>query len=205
MFTSHHSRTAIAAFATVLILALSAPIAVNADDQVAAEAPVLAAEELDPALAPAAPSWDETSGYGAVEAIRATIGHDDVVSGFENTGHEASAAMGRSWDELSGYGSVEASRAAVSAMLSGDVISGREQAFAFAAAAATLWDATSGYGSVERTRAAISQLLAPVSAPSTCADSIPAALTSGQRAESVHLATVPLPSEDTAAGVLTAC
>jgi hypothetical protein len=194
----HHSRTTIFAVVTVLTLALSASNAVTAQDQVIVDEQVLAAAEQAPALAPAVPSWDETSGYGAVEAIRATIGHG-VVSGFGGTGHEASAAMGRSWDELSDYGSVEASRAAVSAMLSGDVISGREQALAFAAAAATFWDATSGYGSVERTRAAVSALLTPVAAPATGADSIPAALASGQRAESAHLATVPLPGEDAVA------
>jgi hypothetical protein len=204
MFTIHHSRTTIFAFATVLTLALSAPSAVIAQDQVIADEQVLAAEEQAPVLAPAVPSWDETSGYGAVEASRATIGHD-AVRGFGGTGHEASAAMGRSWDDLSGYGSVEASRADMSAMLSGDVISGREQALAFAAAAATFWDATSGYGSVERTRAAVSALLTPVAAPSTCADSIPAALASSQRAESAHLATIPLPGEDTADGALAVC
>jgi hypothetical protein len=154
MFTIHHSRTTIFAFATVLTLALSAPSAVIAQDQVIADEQVLAAEEQTPVLAPAVPSWDETSGYGAVEASRATIGHD-AVRGFGGTGHEASAAMGRSWDALSGYGSVEASRAAVSTMLSGEGISDQEQALAFAAAAAaTLWDATSGYGSVEASRAA---------------------------------------------------
>jgi hypothetical protein len=165
---------------------------------------VLAATEQDPALAPAVPSWDEASGYGAVEADRATIGHG-VVTGFGGAGHEASAAMGRSWDDLSGYGSVEASRAAVSALLSGEVISGQEQALAFAAASATFWDATSGYGSVEASRATASTLLPPVGEPATGAESIPAALASGHRAESAHLATVPLPGEDTADGVLAAC
>jgi hypothetical protein len=139
-----------------------------------------------------------------VEASRATIGHD-AVRGFGGTGHEASAAMGRSWDDLSGYGSVEASRADMSAMLSGDVISGREQALAFAAAAATFWDATSGYGSVEANRAAASALVALVVAPTRCSDSVPAALASSQRAESAHLATIPLPGEDTADGALAVC
>jgi hypothetical protein len=162
MFTIHHSRTTIFAFATVLTLALSAPSAVIAQDQVIADEQVLAAEEQAPVLAPAVPSWDETSGYGAVEASRATIGHD-AVRGFGGTGHEASAAMGRSWDALSGYGSVEANRAAASA------------------------------------------LVALVVAPTRCSDSVPAALASGQRAESAHLATVPLPGEDTADGALAVC
>src|SRR5215207_3451189 len=107
MSTSRHCRTAISAFVTVLSFVLSAPTAVTAQEQVIADEQVLAAEEQDPALAPAVPSWDETSGYGSVEASRATIGHD-AVRGFWGTGHEASAAMGRSWDDLSGYGSVEA-------------------------------------------------------------------------------------------------
>jgi hypothetical protein len=49
----------------------------------------------------AAPSWDETSGYGSVEATRAA----------------ASAllapAAAPSWDETSGYGAVEATRATI--------------------------------------------------------------------------------------------
>jgi hypothetical protein len=200
----HHSRTTIFAFLTVLTLALSASNAVTAQQQVNADEQVLVVEDQDPALAPAVPSWDETSGYGAVEAIRATIGHG-VVSGFGGTGHEASAAMGRSWDELSGYGSVEASRADMSALLSGAGISGRDQALAFAAASARFWDATSGYGSVEASRAAASTLFPPVGVPATGADSIPAALASGQRAELAHLATVPLPGEDTADGALAVC
>ena len=55
----HRSRPAISAFAAVLMLTVSAPIAVHGQDEDLALAPVPAA------------SWDETSGYGAVEAIRA--------------------------------------------------------------------------------------------------------------------------------------
>ena len=61
------SRTVFSTFAAVLTFALVAPIAVNADDG------VIAAEEQALAAAPAAPSWDETSGYGSVEASRATM------------------------------------------------------------------------------------------------------------------------------------
>jgi hypothetical protein len=121
MSTIHRSRTAVSAFVTVLTFALSAPFAVNAEDEV-----IVTLEEQVLTAAPAASSWDETSGYG----------------------------------------SVEASRAEVSALLSGELISGREQALAFAAAAAMLWDETSGYGSVEASRAAASALLAPVASPS---------------------------------------
>src|SRR5215216_5315021 len=51
----------------VLNLGVSAPIAVNAQVEGAAERR-LAVQERNPVLAPAVPSWDETSGYGAVEA-----------------------------------------------------------------------------------------------------------------------------------------
>jgi len=167
MSTILRFRPAVSVLVTVLTFALSAPITVHADEQVVAEEQILAAEEQIPALAAVAgPSWDESSGYGSVEASRAAIGHDDGVSEYGPTGHEASAAMGLSWDEMSGYGSVEASRAEVSALLSGELISGRDQALAFAAAAAMLWDETSGYGSVEASRAAASALYAPVAGPS---------------------------------------
>jgi hypothetical protein len=97
----------------------------------------------------AAPSWDETSGYGSVEASRAAAS--------ELLAPSASP----SWDDMSGYDSVEASRAAASAMLSGELISGQAQSLALAAATAKSWDETSGYASVEASRAAISDLLAP--------------------------------------------
>jgi hypothetical protein len=82
----HRSRLAVSAFAAVLMLALSAPIAVHGQEQ-------------DLALAPApVASWDETSGYGAVEAIRA-----------EPDSYVAPAA-GTTADTAIGSGSVEANR-----------------------------------------------------------------------------------------------
>ena len=101
MFTIHRSRTAISVFVAVLSVVLFAPVA--------AQVPV---QDHSLVAAPAGPSWDDTGGYGAVEAIRAVIGHYDVVSGYAAPGHEADAARGLSWDEMSGYGEVEASRAA---------------------------------------------------------------------------------------------
>ena len=101
------SRTVFSIFAAVLIFAFVAPIAVNADDG------VIAAEEQILAEASAAPSWDETSGYGSVEASRAelsTVVSSEVISGQEQALVIVEAAA-RSWDETSGYGSVEASRA----------------------------------------------------------------------------------------------
>src|SRR5215210_2311815 len=66
MRTIRRPGTVLSAFVAMFAFALVAPIAVNADDEVIApEEPVLAS-------APAAPSWDETSGYGSVEASRAT-------------------------------------------------------------------------------------------------------------------------------------
>jgi hypothetical protein len=146
MSTIHRFRPAVSVFVTVLTFALSAPFAVNAEDEVI----VSLEEEQVPTAAPAAPSWDEASGYGSVEASRA------AVSAL------CAAGTASSWDDTSGYGSVEASRAEVSALLSDELTSGRDQALAFAAAAAMLWDETSGYGSVEASRAAASALLAPV-------------------------------------------
>src|ERR687897_390753 len=96
MSTSHRSRTAVSAFVAVLTFALSTPFSVNAEDEVIVS---LQEEEQVLTAAPADLSWDETSGYGSVEASRAA----------------ASAlyapVAGPSWDDTSGYGSVEASRA----------------------------------------------------------------------------------------------
>ena len=95
MSTIYRSRTAVSAFVAVLSFALSAPFAVNAEDEVI----VSVEEEQVLAAAPADLSWDESSGYGSVEASRAA----------------ASALYAPvadpSWDDTSGYGSVEASRA----------------------------------------------------------------------------------------------
>jgi hypothetical protein len=90
---------------------------------------------------------------------------------------------------------VEASRAEVSALLSGEVISGQEQALRMAATNAKSWDETSGYGSVEASRATIGYSVARPN-DVTRPDYIPAALASGQRSESAHLATVPLPGQE---------
>ena len=58
-------------------------------------------EETLLAIVAAAPSWDETSGYGAVEATRA------AASAF------LAPVAAPSWDKTSGYGPVEASRATI--------------------------------------------------------------------------------------------
>jgi hypothetical protein len=137
MFTIQRSRTTVAAFVAVLTFTLAAPIAVHAEDE------VIAAEEQILAAAPAAPSWDETSGYGSVEASRAAA----------STLLTAGAAP--SWDDTSGYGSVEASRAlaAQRALQSNNFGSVQEEALAALVVEAMAWDETSGYGSVEASRA----------------------------------------------------
>ena len=99
-------------------------------------------EEALRAVVAAALAWDESSGYGAVEASRTAIGHEDGVSGYTPTGHEAEAAIGPSWDDTSGYG-------------------GQDKYLAFAAAAAKSWDVTSGYGSVEASRAVPDAIVTP--------------------------------------------
>src|SRR5215211_1966785 len=150
MRTIQQFRPAVSVFVAVLTFGLCTPFAVNAEDEVIVPLP----EEQILAASPVAPSWDETSGYGSVEANRA------AASAFLTSGTASS------WDDASGYGSVESSRADVSALLSGELISGQQQALAFAAAAAMLWDETSGYGSVEASRVAASALYAPVAGPS---------------------------------------
>jgi hypothetical protein len=122
------SPIVVSAFAAVLVFALCAPIAVDAEAQVITQDQLVAVVDQDPALAPAQASWDETSGYGSVEASRAAA----------STLLAAGAAP--SWDDTSGYGSVETSRAAASTLL--------------APAAGPSWDETSGYGFVEASRAA---------------------------------------------------
>jgi hypothetical protein len=79
------SRVAVLALTAGLSLILVAPVAGFARESVLVMAPV------------AAPSWDETSGYGSVEASRAAA--------------SAALAPDPSWDTTSGYGAVEASRA----------------------------------------------------------------------------------------------
>ena len=100
----HRSGTTSAADAAVLILGLSAPLGVTAEEL--AQAPVTSPSEngtgstfaaphglrasellhsrsfLGSLQAVAAKAWDETSGYGAVEAVRAATGHEDGVSGY---------------------------------------------------------------------------------------------------------------------------
>jgi hypothetical protein len=118
MSTIHRSRSAVLSIvgtAAVLTLSLAAPVAAQGLDQ----DQVLVA-------APAGPSWDDTSGYGAVEANRAA--HAVPLAPATITTQVSAdvrwaplrmvvnalgplAAAATVWDESSGYGAVEASRA----------------------------------------------------------------------------------------------
>jgi hypothetical protein len=170
MCTIHRSRTVFSVFVAVFAITLAAPIAVDAEEQVVAEEQILVAQEQVPALAPVAgPSWDETSGYGSVEASRAA----------------ASALLAPSaapsWDDTSGYGSVEASRASIGypapvanplwdAISEPNTVTSTRRGTALygVSVPSPSWDETSGYGSVEASRAAASALRTPVVAAPDC-------------------------------------
>ena len=127
----HRSRPAISAFAAVLMLTVSAPIAVHGQDEDLALAPVPAA------------SWDETSGYGAVEAIRA----EPDVYVVPGAGTTANAA--------SGSGSVQLNRVSIvqHALQADDLGSMQEEALAAIVADPMAPAQSSDYGSLEATRA----------------------------------------------------
>ena len=182
-------------------------------------------EEALFAIVAAAPSWDATSGYGAVEASRGATS-------------ALLAPAGPSWDESSGYGTVEASRATIGypatsttseqtrvlaaeqTLQSPDLGSLQEEALRAVVASGQSWDETSGYGFVEASRAANALPVVPAAittqvpadarwAPASTIgqessiaasrDYLPVALGTGTRSESVHLATIALGGD--AAGV----
>jgi hypothetical protein len=93
-------------------------------------------EEALFAIVAAAPSWDESSGYGSVEASRAA----NAMPAAPTTGTSA-----------------EQTRvlAAQQALQSQDLGSVQEEALIMVVAAGQSWDQTSGYGSVEASRATI--------------------------------------------------
>jgi hypothetical protein len=105
----------------------------------------------------------------------------------------AVVAVSSSWDETSGYGAVEASRAAnalpaAPATTMSQVSSDVRWAPALTGADATR-DESSGYHAFEASRAAAR------GATTTSADYLPEAIATGERSESAHLATVPLPGD----------
>jgi hypothetical protein len=162
--------------AAVLAAALFTPLAARAQDQLEPETGQAMA------AAPAAASWDETSGYGAVEASRAAINAGAFAVGADAigpTGHEASAAIGYSLDEAYRLASAAAAPVIIANQVSPDVrwapagavvagpvvqsvpparaIGGLQEEYLFAKSSAPSWDETSGYGAVEANRAAIDQ------------------------------------------------
>jgi hypothetical protein len=153
MQTVRRFRTTFLVTVVVVAFALIAPGAVNAQEEVVTEEQSRAAQEQASVLAPAVPSWDETSGYGAVEASRADVSallSSQLMSGQEQFLALAVATV-MAWDDTSGYGSLEASRAAIGHEdgVSSYTLTGHE-----AGAAIDLsWDRTSGYGAVEASRA----------------------------------------------------
>jgi len=183
MSMNYGSRSLVFGIATVFAFTLLAPVAITAQEEVAALAPVAAPsvdetsadevraaralaaeralltgdigsmqEEHLLAIVAAAPSWDATSGYGAVEASRATIGHP--AAGTTQVPADVRWAPEGLFAPES---SVEARRvlAAQQALQSQDLGSLQEGALLAVVAAGSSWDQTSGYGSVEASRAAI--------------------------------------------------
>ncbi|MGH2616102.1 MAG: hypothetical protein ACRDJC_12740 [Thermomicrobiales bacterium] len=124
--TNHPVRTSVLGIVAMFNVVLFAPVDVRAQEETLAAAPSIDA------------SWDETSGYGAVEAVRAAIG--DL-----------------SWDDARDYGSVDASRviAARQALLTGDLGSMQEEALLAVVDAGAPQDEISGYGSVEAPSAVV--------------------------------------------------
>ena len=179
MSTNRRSRIVFSVFAAVLTLALSAPLAVNADEVVTGEdeglalapvpAPVVAVTSVGAvqAAALAAQRALLTGDIGSMQedrllAIVAAAPSWEATSGYRSVEASRAAASSLlapiatlSWDETSGYGAVEASRASAAqlALLTGDI--GSMQADSLVVATGSSWDQTSGYGSVEASRATI--------------------------------------------------
>jgi len=211
MSTNRRSRTAISVFAAALTLALSAPLAVNADKVVTGEDEVLV---VAPVAAPAVVGTSAASVRAVAQALAA---QDALLSGELGSLQEerlraivaAAPVAAPSWDEISGYGAVEASRATIDyptssasaaqtrvlaaqhALQGGDLGSMQEDAlFAVVASAST----TQVPADV---RWAPADTIGPASSRAVSPDYLPVALGTGTRTESAHLATIALPSEQT--------
>jgi hypothetical protein len=147
MHLNHSIRTSVLGIVAMLNVAVFAPANVRAQEEILAAAPAIEA------------SWDETSGYGAVEATRAAINalpQDPAVI----TSLVPSDVRWAPEPSIDAALSAEASRvaAAQQALLSTDLGSMQEEALLAVVAAGPTWDEMSGYGSVETTRAAISSV-----------------------------------------------
>jgi hypothetical protein len=160
MSTNQRSRSWCLGTAVVFAFTLLAPVAVNAQDDVAA-------------LVSAAPAGEDTDiqDVRAARALAAQRGlQSGDIGGMQEERLYAIVAAGPSWDQTSGYESVEASRAAIGhatsntseeaallaaeqALQSPDLGSMQEEALLAVVAASSSWDETSGYGAVEAARA----------------------------------------------------
>src|SRR5215211_6929486 len=139
----HRSRRLVVGIATVFAMTLLAPLAVNAEEEVA---------DLAPVAAPAAVGTSaEDVGTTRVLAAQRALQRGDLGSLQEDALY-AIVAAAPSWDATSGYGAVEAGRGATSALL---------------APASPTWDETSGYGAVEAGRATSAYPAASTSAVQT--------------------------------------
>jgi hypothetical protein len=145
MSTIHRSRTAISAFSVVLLLALSAPIAVRAAEQVLT-------------MAPGVPSCEETSDCSSLETGSTTIvGEGSPAESIARASRSndigsvqeeffAAAAAAPSSDETSGNRPVEARRlmAAQHALMTRDLGSMQEDALLAVVEASSAAEASGG-------------------------------------------------------------
>lgn len=141
MGISYALRTSVVAIVSLVSLAVVAPATAQVPDP-----------DQAVAAAPAAPSWDEISGYGSVEANRAIGAPVDTVM-------LGGALVSRSSD----LGSLQEEYLA--APMAPATIANQAPADVRFAPAAAAWDDLSGYGTVEASRAAIG--VAPVAPVST--------------------------------------
>lgn len=134
MFNGHRVPSFMLALGALVSLSLAAPAAAQDAQEVLA--------------VPAGPSWDETSGYGAVE------------------GNRAERALGMPMEPSAGA-VVDPLRVIVplDALQAGDLGSVQEEALQTIVGAAMAWDETSGYGSVEASRSNATGLVAVPSVP----------------------------------------
>jgi hypothetical protein len=136
MRTIHGSRLSSFGIVALLVGTLATPMAVNAEEHVLA-------------MVSTAPSWDDASGYGSVEANRA------------GTAIDLAPTTGTPWEATSGYRSVEANRLLIAeyALLSGDLGSVQEQYVADLVTLGRAGQPVSSYDSLEASRAGASGLI----------------------------------------------
>jgi len=121
-------------------------------------------EEHLRAIVAAAPAWDETSGYSAVEASRATIGHPAASTTQVPAGVRFAPVRA-----ITPEAPVATRRvlAAQHALASQDLGGLQEDALLAVVAAGSSWDQTSGYRSVEASRATIGHPAVSTTSPQT--------------------------------------